>query len=1856
MTAIEGIPGYRINELIYSSERSLVFSGKKLENDDDVIIKKLNSHYPSSGLISSFQYEYRIASRFDAPEIIKTYSMEKVNNSLAMVMEDFGGVSLDKISNGSPIELEDFFHLSHKIANSIARIHQQKIIHRNVNPGNIVCNLQTGEVKIIDFGICTELSLERQAMNLTDHWGGVLPYISPEQTGRMNRHLDYRSDFYSLGITFFELLTGQLPFQAKDTMEWIHCHLAKTPQNPCELNGDIPEPVSRIVLKLLSKNAEDRYQSIVGIIRDLESCQKQHSTKGERETFIPGKWDVFQSFRIPQRLYGRENEIEMLMGAFDLASRGSAEIIMVSGYAGVGKSYLVHEIHKPIVQKRGLYIEGKYDQFERHVPYRAVIQAFQGLVLQLLSEPYDVLQAWKNKLIKALGPNGQIILDVIPELEQIIGPQPECPRLNPIESQNRFVHTFIGFVSVFATPEHPLVIFLDDLQWSSLPTLNLIHELVTSRIQNLLIIGAYRSNEVAADHPLIQTLEEIGKTKPVHDLVLKSLTEPVVNRLVSDTLNSSLENTCELAKLLFRKTNGNPFFLNELLKTLYRNESLYFDMEKGGWEWDMDSVRQEDISENVVDLMVSRLQKLKPHVKNALQLAACIGNVFNLKTLSAISKQPPRQVNEYLWDALQEGLIFPLSEHYKLVGDEEDLPSVLYRFQHDRVQQAAYSLIDKKQVDRIHYDLARLLLAQTPDEILDDKIIEIARHFNNNTDLAKDPDEKLKLVSINLRAGKKAKASIAYQTALQCFETGMNLMPEDAWESQYDLMFELAKEQIDCFYLNKEYQEAEEYSEALLTKAETDVEKAEILHLQLVQLSAAGDSKKAILTGLEGLKLLGIKLSFNTSRLSVLKEMVLAKWNLRHRKIEELINLPELKDPRKLIAMKLLMELGGPVFTINNKNLFAAIVMKQVNISLSTGVCEESAYAFTIYGLLLNSLSRLKEGNEFGKLGVGINERFNDIRLKCRTIFMYITFVYVWNNHLKSARPLFNQVIETGFLNGDLLYLGYAASQITNVDVSLDVEQQIKDGEKHIEIIRDIKLKGIFFFAIPHQLFRLNQAGLTKDRLSLETDEYREDDILGIFRAAGNYTPYAVYWLKKMMVYLAFEEPEKALQCVPVLEEHSGSYPGTQTQMEVVFYSFFVFADLFRKMKEKEQKAARKRMKRYYSQVKKWADHCPVNFLHWQYLMEAEIARLDDDVKLASDLYDLSIKSARKNDYIRYQALGNERAARFYLELAKDKFASLYMQDAVYCYERWKATEKVRFLQEKYAKLLSPEESKTIPVSRAGYKGDVVAETRTDKILDFNAVLKASQTISEDIILSKLLDNLLRIVVENAGAQNGCLILEKEGQFIVEAEYRTGREIPTRFPSLPIDSRNEDGLPVLPVSLIRYVVRTQDTVILDDAKRHIHFGADEYFLNSNSKSVLCKPILHKSELTGLLYLENNLAASTFTADRLEVLNLLSIQVAISIENAMLYTNLEDSEKKYRQIYENAVEGIYQTTPEGKIVSINPAVVKMLGYESEKEAMELVKDIGSQVYVNPEDRSKFTRIMAEEGMVSGFEVDLNRKDGSILSVSMSARTIYDENGQPIRYEGMLEDITERKQREKAERERERAEAANQAKSEFLANISHELRTPMQGILGFSKLGIQRVHSVDKEKLLLYFREIASSGDRLLILVNDLLDLSRLESGKTDYYFSEFDLTFVIQETIKEFSVLKKEKTIEIVFQPEISKDLILMDCEKIMQVIRNLISNALKFSADNSVVTIKTESVGNRRIIKVTDQGVGIPEAEKDKVFDKFYQSSKTRTGAGGTGLGLAICREIISAHKGRIWIENNPGGGATFFVELPAHR
>ena len=1524
-----GIPGYKISAQIYESANSFVYRGIR-ERDSlrdgyterlPIILKLLKEELPTPAQLLRYQQEYQISQSLNLPGVVKAYSLEKYHNSLAIIFEDFGADSLNLWREQRQINLAEFLPIAIQIVEILGQIHSANIIHKDINPSNIVINPKTGEVKIIDFGISTVLSIENPTLKNPNVLEGTLAYIAPEQTGRMNRAIDYRADFYSLGATFYELLTNQLPFEGNDAIELVHCHIAKQPIPPQEINSKIPKPLSDLVMKLLAKTPEERYQSAWGIQADLELCLTQLQTQGKIEDFPIGQHDISDKFQISQKLYGRETEIESLLAAFERVagslqeeaesttsetqpspkSRSHSEMMLVFGYSGIGKSALVQEIYKPITRTKGYFIAGKFDQFQRNIPYSAIIKAFQELVRQLLAETEGQLQQWREKILAAVKLNGQVIIDVLPELELIIGKQPKLPELPPAESQNRFNLAFHNFIRVFCKPEHPLVIFLDDLQWADSATLQLIELIMTdAEMQYLFLIGAYRDNEVSAAHPLMLTINEIQKTGcAINSISLLPLKLNDVNQLIADTLKCDLKKARPLADLVQQKTQGNPFFINEFLKSLYAERLLKFaaaspyqGRAKGGWHWDLEQIQAKGITDNVVELMAGKIKKLLPPTQQLLKFAACIGNHFDVKTLAIVSKNSVKATNSKLLEAIMETLIIPIGDDYKLLEIEqfgEDL-TVYYKFLHDRVQQAAYSLIPEPEKQVVHYRIGQILLENTTPEQREKKIFDIVNHFNLGSELITEELQKNELAELNLFAGKKAKASAAYKSALDYFAAGRHLLSADSWQTQYDLTLNLYQEAAEAAYISTDFEMMEELANPVLQQAKTVLDKVKVYQAKILAQLAQSQLRQALDTALSVLELLDIHFPKQPTPADIQAALQTTQAALAGREIEDLMDLPLMTAPEKLAAMQVISSTFAAAY-FSFPEILPLFVFKQVNLSLKYGNSPYSLPAYANCGLLLSAIfNDIESGYRFGELALNLLDRINSSEVKAETLHTVNGFVKHCKESVRKTLKLSQDACAIGLETGDIEYACHAASMyaLHAYFIGKELTEFERELAAYSDMMRQLKQEADLNFNEIYRQAVLNLMECSENPCKLIGEAYNEDIQLPLMLQANNRSAVYIIYLQKTILCYLFGEFAEATKYADLAAQDLAGVVGSLLAPLFYFYDSLVRFAVYFDVSESDRKQILEQVTANLDRLKVLATHAPTNYLHKVELIEAELCRIKGQNFEAMDWYDRAIATARENEYLNEEALSYELAAKFYLSKNKTLIAKTYLQNARYYYLRWGASAKVKDLDTRYPQLLSRQTSTSTSIS--GTKTSVPPtsiDSSSSSMLDFTTVIKASQAISGEVVLASLLSNLIKLTIENAGAQKGFLILlNSSGELRIEAAGDVDGSVQV-LQSLAVNNTQN-----LPTSIINYVARTQSDIVLSDAAREGTFTADPYIALNQPKSVLCAPIINQGKLIGILYLENNLATGAFTADRLAVLSILSAQAAISLENARLYQTLE----------------------------------------------------------------------------------------------------------------------------------------------------------------------------------------------------------------------------------------------------------------------------------------------------------------------------------------------------------------------------
>lgn len=1482
----EDVPGYSQLLRIFESPRSRVFTAVRTSDQKKVILKILAEDFLERSEVARYKNQYSILSlnKLNCAPAVLAY--DKHLSAPMLVFEDCGGLSLAQLISISPLTLLEGLDVAQNIARALVEIHSKNIIHKDINPSNILYNRDKGEVRLIDFGISTCLlreQAESQSQGVTE---GSLPYMSPEQTGRMNRFVDYRSDFYSFGVTLYEIFTGRLPFESEDALRLIHYHIAKKPLTPRSFNPQIPEILSDLILRLLAKNAEDRYQSAWGIMQDLQKIFRALRDGQKIDKFPLGLQDIPDRFHIPEKLYGRQKEAAVLARVLNRCREGGRELCFVSGYSGVGKTSLIRELQKPVASMGGHFISGKFDAFRRSIPYSAFVDAFRELIRQLLGENEQVLAAWKDKLLTALGPNGQIMIEVIPEVELIIGPQESYQQLGPTEADNRFKLVFRNFVGAFCEAHHPLIIHLDDLQWIDSASMQLIEMLLQDkRLRHLLFVGSYRDNELSEHHPLLLFIEELraGDVK-IEQLRLMPLELAEVTQLIVDAMHGSTERVQSLARLVMEKTAGNPFFTDEFLRSLYAQQLLFFNPERGSWDWDLDRIRAANMTDNVIELMGARIRKLRPDVCHLVQMAACIGLSFDLLTLATVAGQSIKDSSTNLREAIAQGLIIPVGDAYRLV--ELDIPldgreiMVEYRFSHDRIQQAAYDLIPEDERGQVRHRAGRTLIQLHKKKRLDAYIFSIVNHLNSSQPYLDSDAERLELIELNLHAARKAKASAAYQTALEYLQAAMSLEKAEDWTTAYDSFIAIYREAAEVAFLNKAFEPMQRYVEKVLAKGKTLLEKIPAYETHVHAAISRNDMQEAITIGKTILRELGISLPQNPSTLRIACSLLYTKWKLRKYSQADLLELPEMKDPIELARMHFLYALAQAIFYFFPKQV-PLITSQLVRKSLKHGNTATSALAYTTYGMIMAAMiGDVKEGYRLGELGIKLYDRFKAKDIEAATLVCFNMFIRPWKDHVRSTMTPLLSAHQAGLDAGDFEFAAHAATGYCNraFFTGSELKSLSSDMMKFTLVIEQLGQRNDEEqIKLLHQMV-INFSELRASPHSLRGDTFDEDRMLVVYERNQDSAGLFVTHFYKLMLAFHFDAFEDAVRFARLAEPHFKSAMGTLSG--AVYYYYYALAEmqLWDRASAEEQSRIKRTVKMVLGKYAKWIKAAPMNFEHKYLLVRAQWLAIRGKAYEAQTDYDLAIAGARGEQYIQDEALANELTAKFHLAHGRQTAAHAYMKRARYNYERWGAHAKSRQLEERFPQMLtSSSGERSLTASLA---------TMSSSTIDITTLKRALLAIAEENVHSRMLEKIISSAIEFAGAQKGVLLLRKDGEFFIEGESSIDHEQPQILQSTAIDHSHSVSRTV-----VNYVKRSRKGLVIDNASEPqdmlpgLHREA--YIEASRVLSILCIPITvgigEDAQIVGLLYLENNRASGTFTSERIETLEIICLAAAGRLE-------------------------------------------------------------------------------------------------------------------------------------------------------------------------------------------------------------------------------------------------------------------------------------------------------------------------------------------------------------------------------------
>ena len=1448
---------YEIIKQLYRSPYTVVYRAKPDDNKPmagTVILKLLNEEFPSPESMARFKREYELAKMVNSNSIIKVNDLFRYQNTLVMVLEDFEGLSLADLYDSNALPIQQFLPLAIRIAEALAELHQFDIIHKGINPSNILLNPLTNEIRIIDFGLASEIPLELSQLLDPAKIEGSLAFISPEQTGRINRPIDHRSDYYSLGMTYYQLLAGTTPFQSADPMQWIHWHIAQEAEPPNVLNANIPQTLSDIVMKLLSKTADQRYASLSGLIHDLKRCWKQFQENGAVGQFEVSSKDISSKLQIPKTLYGRSADLDKLIKAFDQIVAGGKVMLSVVGPSGIGKSCFVRELSKPLLAKRGFFIEGKFDQLDRSTPYSCFISAIRDLIAQILGQDDARIARWRTTILEAIGQNGKLITDVIPELEPIIGPQPEVQTSSAAETKNRFIVTFQRFVRAFCSTEHPLVMFLDDLQWADLASLQLIQQLMLdSAIGNILIITAYRSNEVNSLHPVSMLINELVQQEIIVTKIdIQALSLENIKRLLSDTFQCEKQQTSQLAERCLIKTHGNPFFLTQFLKHLNKQWLVHFDHLSNSWRWDINKIDQQHTTDNVIDLMVEKIRDLSPKAYQLACSAACIGNQFDLRTLAAINFLTPEHTASSLWELLKAGLLMPLDDRFSWAehlsqpdhasldtdvnkdtraiknteaNDSKQLTyqSTAYRFAHDRIQQAAYSLLPDDDKHRIHLSVGQSLLENQQNNNIDDIIFNVANHLNLAASFSKSSSNPTQLAELNLRAGKKAKASAAYASAFQYINNGLESLNASHWLSHYHLMLQLHTEAMELACINADFETMETLASRIMEKALTLIDKIPVYETRIRAFISKDDSAGAVKEAHQALKLLGVNLTLNPEFSDVEKALVAAGQDLSSHQPMSLTNLPEMRDPHLLAAMRILNQVLSAAYQ-SSPLLFPIIVSKMLHLSIKHGNCAGSTFAYASYGLVLcGVVGDIETGYQFGQLSMKLLEQLNNEEFKAKTLYGVYVFVYHWKQHIDKTIPPLKDIFQIALTNGDFEYAGWAGMMINvhSFFAGKPLDQLEQTTQKYLHKIKQMNqntayLHTCIFIQTLNSLRKPFDAQTRSETEAFFGSYYTEQDSNKLHLAGYDQTALCIEHFNRTFLCYLLGNYDAALQQSQLAEHYLNGLVSSAYIPVFYFIDSLIRLALCADQDQLDTALRAEHLDKIEANQLKlnhWAEQNPDNMAHKYQLVEAELAYVTQDRSLNTiESYQKSIALAVQSGFLHEEAIANERLAEYLLANKQPDIAKVYLTRAFHLYQQWGAEIKLGQLQYKHPLLLG-EFSQSYSSSSTALQ----LQNKQSSLLDYYSIIKATQAISGEIVLQNLLETMINLVLENAGGKKGYLLLahelsDTETSWTLEVMAHAGDSIVTN--SSPVNFETETRFPV---NIIQTVIHTKAPIVLANA-------------------------------------------------------------------------------------------------------------------------------------------------------------------------------------------------------------------------------------------------------------------------------------------------------------------------------------------------------------------------------------------------------------------------------------------------------
>jgi histidine kinase len=1821
---------------IHRGTHSITYSGIQSKTGTPVIIKYFPFDWLDPSQIVQLTYEYEQYQLIESDYVAKIYGCEKVRdeqwNGLIYYIEDPPGLPLKQYLVRKKIHTREFLDIAIQITEGLKELHRNEIIHSDINPNAIMVNPDKRNVKIKDIGFNAVATYKTEDIYDSDFVLNNLPYISPEQTGRTSKTIDYRSDFYSLGMTLYEVLTSVPAFPNSDPMEIIHGHIARQPLPPADLNRNMPQMISDLVMKLISKNPQDRYQSTHGILSDMKECLSQLIKTGTIEPFFLGRNDIHDKFVIPEKIYGRTREIGAVSSEFEQACTGKSRLVLITGCAGIGKSTLIHELHKPVTQHRGYHAAGKFHRLNRDIPYSALIHAFQGLIKRILSESEEKVQAWRASLLEAVGQNGGIITNIIPEAEILIGPQPEIQYMDPEKSQNRFIFVLKNFINIFARKEHPLAVIMEDIEWADTASLKLLLSLITDTgLSHILFVCTCRDDAIADSPVLASWLGDIKNENIQNtEIALRPISPPDLTELLIDTLNCTSETCAGLAEIMYQKTGGNPFFIKQFLKRLYEDELLAYSS-SSGWSWDIGQIQNIQATDNIIESTIEHIARLNQETLAILKIAAIIGSRFNPEALSGISSLPMLEVINILNESIRNGLLVHSPPGYS--------------FSHDRIHEAILSITPEAEQKKLHRLSGDYILKQASRGDLYEWIFVIVDHFNQCPELIAD-DEKISIARLNLLASKKAKLSAAYVSSVNYLKSAVALLPDNVWKTDYDLAFSTYYELAEAEYLADRLPINEKAFSDLLAKSRNRNDMIKIYSLLVDLRTHQNRPDEAIQVGLEACKIYKLISPIALSLPFIMLKFIRIRKLLKKKKTVVFFGLPDIKDRDHIQLMNLLVKITVPAYYSENKRhlrLLFIIILNLVDITLKKGNSKYAPYAYSIYGAMLGLwFNDHRNAYKFGKLGIDLKEKFNDVELEAK-IFNLFALIAFWNRPFHEYIEYFSTALQSGMTLGDFHFTNMAISNIFlhSIRKGKDINSLILIYETHINFVR--LTRSAHFLMLMKLFYRMlvKLKGTTPYRPEYESGDAEEIELK---KAAENDRKFlCLYNLTKMVTAYIFLDYEQALRLASRIHAYiDRSLFGLIHVTEYSFYLSLSISAGYDRLSRSEKKRRVAIFKKCENSFKKWSSNCPENFLHQFLLLRAERSRIEGRDREALQYYGQAIHHSRKNGYINHEAIICERTAEFFIQRENPISAKAHLVQARNCYREWGAEAKCAELEQRYPNLL--QEVKP-------------AETGVmQQYLNYTTIVSSLQAISSEIIMDDLLKSLMKIAIENAGADRGYFITVEGNDCMVAAEIMSEGEITTIIRTTPLAAKKDIMVPV-----INYVMNLKKYLVLHDARLEEDIPLDDYLVDNRPLSVLCLPVIRHLELIGILYLENRAIAGAFTADHIGILELIASQAAISLEIARLYDKLKqeiaqhwevesalrESEDRYRMLVESMNEGICVLDDSEMIGFINSRFCEILGYDREEI-------IGGRLenFISEASRPimKEQLMKRRRGDNVPYEIELVNRNGGIIPTVVSPRPIFDSSGSFKGSFGLFTDITDKKKMEEDLLKSTKIESLGV----FAGGIAHDFNNLLTAIIG--NISLAKMSLPGKNEMYAILDDAENASIRAKDLTQQLLTFSR--GGAP------------IKKTISIKNFLRK--TIDFALSGSniiciytIQNDLwnAEIDEGQITQVIHNLVINAMQSMLSGGVIEVfaKNETVdsrsrlplvpGNYIKIEITDHGSGIPAENQKLIFDPYFTTKQN-----GSGLGLTVSYSIIRRHDGLITFESEPGKGTRFFVYLPSSR